>query len=132
MTTRPHRGISAHLQLGIAQVLMFACIGLLQVTSPGLFLPLLLAMHAGILLFVSLRRALPRDQPATVRITRGTYALMAMYLPIMLYKLSGRLDLLAVHRPVLHAATSALSILAALWVIYSLCTFRLPDDGQVH
>ena len=111
------------------QILMFGCIGLLQIAPGRFFVPLLLAMHAGILLFMKTKRSLPDNHRLEVaRITRATYALMAMYLPILLYKLSGRLGLLQLHDPILHGATLVLSVLAALLVVCSSLTIRACVD----
>ncbi len=108
------------LAFGAAQLLMFGSISLLQI-APGRFLgPLLLAMHAGILLFAKLKKGLSDGRPELARITRGTYVLMTMYLPILIYKLLDRLGVLQVHYPVLYSTTLALAVLAVLLIVHSL------------
>ena len=115
----------ARLALGAAQLLMFGCISLLQIAPGQFFVPLLLGMHAGILWFMKLRQRLPADPAEVARITRATYVLMGMYLPILAYKLLGRLGLLQVQYHLLRSATLVLAALAALLMVYSLRAVRL-------
>lgn len=121
-------GRASSLAFAAAQVLMFGCIGLLQIAPGRFFVPLLLTMHAGILVFMKVKRGLSDNRLEVARITRATYSLMAMYLPILLYKLSGRLGLLQVHDPILYGVTLLLSVLAALLVVHSLRTIRACAD----
>jgi hypothetical protein len=111
-----------------SQAVMFGCIGLLQVLPGPFFWPLLLGMHAGILVFAKVKRRLSDHCSAIARMTRATYVLMAMYLPILGYKLLGKLGLLYVHDPVLHGATLVLSILAALLVVRGVGAIRACAD----
>lgn len=102
---------------------MFGCIGLLQI-APGRFaVPLLVTMHVGILSFAKLKRSLADDHPELARVARVTWGLMAMYLPILLYKLLGRLDLIRVDHNIILGATLALSVPAALLVGFTV--FRI-------
>lgn len=117
------------LLLSAAQLLMFGCISLLQIAPGRFFVPLLLAMHVGILLFVKLKRDSIGHRPEVARIARATYVVMAMYLPVLIYKLSDRLGLLQVHYPVLYGATLGLSVPAALLVVHSLRTMWVRGDG---
>ncbi len=121
-------GRTSTLVFGTAQLLMVGCIGLLQIAPGRFFVPLLLGMHMGILIFVKLKRGLSDDRPEVARITRATHVLMAMYLPILLYKLLGRLGLIGVHHPVLLGATLGFSALAVLLVAHSLRTMWLAVD----
>lgn len=114
--------------LGVAQLLMFGCISLLQIAPGRFFVPLVLAMHAGILLFVKLRRGLSGKRPEVTRIARATYLMMSLYLPLLIYKLSDRLGLLHLDYPLLHSATLGLSALAALVVVYSLRTMWMHAE----
>lgn len=103
---------------------MFGCLSLLQVTPGRLFLPLLVLMHAGVALFIKTKRALSRTHADVTRIVQATYALMAMYLPIVFAKLLDRVGIVRMYRPSLLAATIVLAALAALLVAYSIRCIR--------
>ncbi|HDS29368.1 MAG TPA: hypothetical protein ENN96_02680 [Candidatus Acetothermia bacterium] len=122
-------GKASALAFGAAQLLMFGSVSLLQIAPVQFFVPLLLVMHAGILWFMKLRRRLPADPAEVARITRATYVLMGMYLPILVYKLLAGLGLLRMQYPVLHGATLSLAVLAALLVVRSLRAIRLCANG---
>jgi hypothetical protein len=123
-------GKASALAFGAAQLLMFGSISLLQIAPVQFFVPLLLTMHAGILLFIKLKRGLSANQPELTRVTRGTYVLMAMYLPILIYKLLDKLGLLHVHYPVLYSATLALAVLAVLLIVHSLRVVGCASAGR--
>lgn len=118
------------LAFGAAQLLMFGSISLLQIAPGRFFAPLLLAMHAGILLFAKLKKGLSNGRPELNRITRGTYVLMTMYVPILIYKLLDRLGVLQVHHPVLYSATLALAVLAVLLIVHSLRVVGCDSAGK--
>lgn len=103
-----------------SQALLFACLSLLQIAPGRLFLPLLVAMHAGIALFVKTKRDLLRAHSDAKRIVRATHVLMALYLPVLIYKILGHLRVVQAHVSLLQATTLGLSILAASLVAYSL------------
>jgi amino acid transporter len=71
----------------LAQGLAFSCIAFLQVASADAFIPLLLAMHVGIVLFIlSKKRFLPIKPELKVHY-RISYACLGLFLPILLYRL---------------------------------------------
>ncbi|MEW5825535.1 MAG: hypothetical protein AB1778_01780 [Candidatus Bipolaricaulota bacterium] len=111
------------LALCASQALMLGCLSLLQV-APGRFsLALLVAMHVGIVSFMKLRRSLAAGSPDVARVARATYLLLAVYLPVLLYRLLGTLGLLRVDPHVLLGVTVGLSLPAALlngWAIWRL------------
>lgn len=103
-----------------SQAVIFACLSLLQVAPGQFFLPLLVLMHIGIVIFIRARRALTPAHADFHRIVRATHVLMVLYLPILLYKLLGRFGVVQVLVPLLQAATLGLAVLAAGLVIYSI------------
>ncbi len=121
-------GKRSALALGLAQLLMFGGIGLLQVSPGRFFVPLLLAMHLGILVFATVKRGLSGKRPEIARIARATYLMMSLYLPLLIYKLADRLGLLHADDPLLHSATLGLSALAGLVVVYSLRAMRVRAE----
>lgn len=110
---------STALAFGAAQFLVFGSLSVLQVAPGDLFVPLLLTMHGGLLLFAKLGRV-ESSRVERARIKRGTYLLMAMYLPALAYRLFGKLGLLEVRRPVLCGGTLALAVLAMLLIVWSV------------
>lgn len=71
----------------LAQCLAFSCIALLQVASPRLFIPLLLVMHVGILLFIISKKRFVKTRPDLKIHYRISYACLALFLPLLLYRL---------------------------------------------
>ncbi len=121
--------MSGVLLLGMAQLLTFGCLSLLQVAPDRFFLLLLLAMHVGILIFVQLKRGLAGKRPEIARIGRATYLMMGLYTPLLIYKLMDRLGVVQLQYAVLHGAALGLFILAVLLAGYTFLALGPSAEG---
>lgn len=81
----------------LAQCLAFSCIALLQMTSTRMFIPLLLVMHVGIVLFIVSKKRLVKTRPELHVHYRISYVCLALFLPILFYRLVAETLLQTMH-----------------------------------
>lgn len=73
------------------QAITLTFITLLQMTPLWLFIPLLIAMHMGIALFIISKKRFLSDKRDVKPYYKRIYLLLVLYLPVLSYKLLGRL-----------------------------------------
>ena len=74
----------------LANLVTFTFIALLQVAEGRLFFLFLVAMHAGIVLFIVNKKRFTAHDPSVKQFYDRVYLYLALYIPLMLYKLVGR------------------------------------------
>ncbi len=72
------------------QFMAFLFVTLLQVSPMWMFLPFLVLMHVGIALFIMSRKRLLEEKKSVTFHFRIVYGLLALYLPLLAFKLIGR------------------------------------------
>lgn len=90
----------AYLLFLLAVLCTFGFICLLQFVSFPLFFLILLCMHGGVALFIVSKKLFKKAGAATSPYYKREYLLLALYLPILLYKILGNFGLYTVNIPV--------------------------------
>ncbi|HHT91730.1 MAG: hypothetical protein QM451_02280 [Bacillota bacterium] len=76
----------------LANVLTLTCIGLLQFTEGSVFFLFLVTMHVGIALFILSKKRSTALDPSLKQFYDRIYLYLALYIPLLLYKLCGILS----------------------------------------
>ncbi len=90
----------AYILFLLAILCTFGFICLLQFVSFPLFFLVLLLMHGGVALFIVSKKLFKKAGASTVPYYKREYILLALYLPILLYKILGNFGLYTVNVPV--------------------------------
>ena len=91
---------TAYILFLLAILFTFGFICLLQFVSFPLFFLVLLLMHGGVVLFIVSKKLFKKAGAATFPYYKREYILLALYLPILLYKILGNFGLYTVNIPV--------------------------------
>jgi amino acid transporter len=83
----------------LAQTLTFLFITLLQLVEFPLFLVFLLLMHTGIILFIVSKKHFTKLEISVKKFYQVEYVLLALYLPILFYKIFSYVFLYEVNEP---------------------------------
>lgn len=73
----------------LSNLITFTFISLLQMANGWLFVVFLLAMHSGIVLFLVSRKRFMAQDPDVKRFYDRTSIYLALYIPLLLYKVVG-------------------------------------------
>ncbi len=90
----------AYILFLLAILFTFGFICLLQFVSFPLFFLVLLLMHGGVVLFIVSKKLFKKAGASTSPYYKREYILLALYLPILLYKILGNFGLYTVNIPV--------------------------------
>ena len=74
----------------LANLVTFTFIALLQLAEGRLFFLFLVAMHVGIVLFIVNKKRFTAHDPSVKQFYDRVYLYLALYIPLLLYKLVGR------------------------------------------
>ncbi|MBP3437054.1 MAG: hypothetical protein J6K61_03990 [Clostridia bacterium] len=81
----------------LAILVTFSMLALLQLVSSLLFVIVLLLMHGGVVLFIVSKKRFQRASVAVKPFYKREYIMLALYLPILAYKILGKLGLYTVN-----------------------------------
>ena len=123
----PARGLALFLT---AAIVTFGCLTVMQFLEKPWFFVALVAMHAGIALFVLSKRTLRRQELELARYFKSEYAMLLPFLPIMAYSLISRTGVL----PPFGSAKASITLVYAL--ICFAATFwnfrRMQTDARMQ
>ncbi|GEM_PF-1511876 len=105
------------------QFTAFFFITLLQVSPIRLFVPLLILMHVGIALFIISRKRFLEDKRDVIFHFRIVYGLLALYLPLLVFKLLERFSGARIEESLI--AVAAYSLAGICLVVASLNALRM-------
>jgi nicotinamide riboside transporter PnuC len=105
----------------LANVVTFTCIGVLQFVEGSRFFLFLAVMHLGIFTFIVSKRRFSAQDPSIKHFYGRVYRLLALYIPLLLYKLAGYFALVT-YRDTL--ASGAVACVLVVSVVGSIMNAR--------
>ncbi len=114
--------------LGILCSFGFLC--LLQFVTFPLFILVLLCMHGGIVLFIVSKKKFKKAGISPSLYYKREYLMLSLFLPILLYKLLGRLGLYEVNVPVKTYIAVGVTVLCLLASAYNALLFYRQLTGS--
>ncbi len=103
----------------IAQIVTFTFITLLQLAPKRFFIMFLIIMHGGIALFIISKKCFIRKNKSIKHFYMISYILLALYIPILLYKLISTWCLFDFNVNLVRYTTISVTIVSLITSVYN-------------